>query len=358
MAIEVLEPEENFVHAYYHDLESLFYVLCWICSVQGGPANTRRNFDYMESEIRRWTAFDDSETSLCSAMYAKMAIMPSKKRFEREVSKRFDDYFKPIIPCIEKLRNLLFSCIRRDDGESILVKQQLLTSALNATPRNEEFVHILMEELPVRVRDPDTVCQSFVDIVEEGIKNLPEEHKRIPWVASVLPVGMKEALDIELCPPLDVVGVVDKRVDDNTKGKNESEKDIPSRAVTRPLQQNSIAATGISGRSKGSKRSFAADEPEAQRVPPLRSPKRLRASQEPDASSTVPSKKPRGTERHKSASVGLRRSARLAASHRPSDQSSSDSSLPKTPADLSLNLLPSVHIATPTSKDPAEEISK
>lgn len=321
MAIEVLEPEENFVHAYHHDLESLFYVLCWICSIQGGPANTRRVFDYMESEIRRWTTFDDSKTNMRTVRDSKKAIMPYKKEFEMKITKKFDGYFTPIIPCIENLRNLLFSGIQTDD-EKILVKQRMLTSALNAIPRDEASIRFLMEELPVRARDPDVVCQSFVDIVEEGIKHLPEEHRRIPWVASVPPAGVKATLDIKMSRPLDVAGVADTWMDEPTKGKNQREKDGPSRAATLQRQQKSIAATGGSGRSRGSKRSFAVHAPEAQHVQPLRSSKRLRSAKEQKSSS-------------KPGSMGP---PQFSSSH----ISSVSSSTPRTPPDQHPNLSPRV----------------
>ncbi len=57
MAIEILEGEgKTTVHSYYHDLESLFYILIWVCTMYSGPNGAVRDktFNYKESVLSVW----------------------------------------------------------------------------------------------------------------------------------------------------------------------------------------------------------------------------------------------------------------------------------------------------------------
>lgn len=329
MAIDVLVPADNMVHAYHHDLESLFYVLCWICSIQGGPANLQRAFDYKESEIRRWNAFDDSKTSMKSVKDSKLAIMPNKKLFEERITKNFAEYFKPVVPCIEKLRKMLFSALHADDDD-IPGIQQKLEAALNANPRDDGVIQTLVYQLPVRVRDPVTVCRSFVDIIEEGIGNLPGEHRRIPWIAPTRVAEKYATPKIEMSRPLDVVGVVDKRKDGSSTDNDEGQTKAPPHVRTRSLRSGSMAV-GALGQSKGTKRTLATDAPELQRIPSLRPSKRLKSASEQRSKSNP----------HQ----------RLRPSQAPSYTSSSNSSLPMTPPNQPSSASPRVVVGDLASDD-------
>ncbi len=48
--------ESTTVHSYYHDLESLFYVLIWVCTMYSGPRGALRDktFDYKKSVLSVW----------------------------------------------------------------------------------------------------------------------------------------------------------------------------------------------------------------------------------------------------------------------------------------------------------------
>ncbi len=51
MAIDaLLHAGTKFSHDYHHDLESLFYVICWICTMYSGPnGKMRKESEYKSS---------------------------------------------------------------------------------------------------------------------------------------------------------------------------------------------------------------------------------------------------------------------------------------------------------------------
>jgi hypothetical protein len=60
MAIELLTELNPVKHEFYHDLESLFYVMCYICCVCAGPNNTlREDLDVFETAVEAWFGKED-----------------------------------------------------------------------------------------------------------------------------------------------------------------------------------------------------------------------------------------------------------------------------------------------------------
>ncbi len=140
MAIEVLKSAHKIRHAFYHDLESLVYVLCWICTTQGGPSNTLRCFDYSKSEIRNWNG--EGEDTMRTVGNSKFSVMTDEDEFKDRVASKFDPYFTPIIPCILRLRELLFSGV----GTNV----DLVQTLMRKNPEDKSIKLLL----PFRIRIP------------------------------------------------------------------------------------------------------------------------------------------------------------------------------------------------------------
>lgn len=109
MAIEVLEGEKP--HTFYHDLESLFYVLIWVCTMYSGPGGALRDktFAYKKSVLSVWNGeMTATGGHFPFVAWSKRAVMMHPEPFKREILNNFAPYFEPIKEDIEKLRNVLF----------------------------------------------------------------------------------------------------------------------------------------------------------------------------------------------------------------------------------------------------------
>ncbi len=111
MAIDILEGEKNTVHNYHHDLESLFYVLIWVCTMYSGPNGAVRDkmFNYKESVLSVWNGeMIGKGRHFPLVAWSKRAVMMNPLPFNNQILTNFSPYFDPIKEDIEKLRNVLF----------------------------------------------------------------------------------------------------------------------------------------------------------------------------------------------------------------------------------------------------------
>ncbi|KAJ7130173.1 hypothetical protein C8R44DRAFT_978331 [Mycena epipterygia] len=102
MAVEVLVDGDNLpAHQPRHDLESLLYVLIWICVHYAGPDNVeRQNFDIYESYMKSWVRGDT---------YSDIGLMKDsgmKTFWQRNILSNFAPYFEPLKPCVSAWRQL------------------------------------------------------------------------------------------------------------------------------------------------------------------------------------------------------------------------------------------------------------
>ena len=93
---------------YYDELESILYVLCWVCSTQAGPNNEVRYFtkaerDCCNGEIGANMRDDDDIEDMARRKYE---LVKTPEAFEH-VLKDFHPYFHPLKPLAEGLRSIL-----------------------------------------------------------------------------------------------------------------------------------------------------------------------------------------------------------------------------------------------------------
>lgn len=96
MAIGALKGEP---HSFMHDLESFFWVLFWICIHWNGPSQERRKV----KEFEDWNS-----KSIKELAGLKMALAYEDDVFNKEMSENFSEYCKPLIPCVQELRKVVF----------------------------------------------------------------------------------------------------------------------------------------------------------------------------------------------------------------------------------------------------------
>lgn len=95
MAIGALYGED---HNFMHDLESFFWLLFWLCAHWNGPGQKRSKTEY-----ESWNYKGTEELAR-----EKAGLVIEEDKFTKEVYKNFGPYCKPLIPCIQELREVIF----------------------------------------------------------------------------------------------------------------------------------------------------------------------------------------------------------------------------------------------------------
>ncbi|KAK7013930.1 hypothetical protein R3P38DRAFT_3322448 [Favolaschia claudopus] len=105
MATQVLKQGPSLAqHQPHHDLESLFYVLIWICVHYVSPDNAeRQNFDVRDTDLRLWISGESYEAIGAT----KLATIEDETWWPQKVLFWFAPYFEPLKPCINEWRQLV-----------------------------------------------------------------------------------------------------------------------------------------------------------------------------------------------------------------------------------------------------------
>jgi hypothetical protein len=105
MAVELLLEGEGVMHRPSHDLESLFYVLVFICTNLEGPSTPRLLDDLLGFTSLPLTAWFTAGASLESLGTNKLGLAHA---FERRVVGRFAPYFTDLKPCVMALFHAMY----------------------------------------------------------------------------------------------------------------------------------------------------------------------------------------------------------------------------------------------------------
>jgi len=115
MSIQLLLAKNKEVeHKIEHDLESLFYVLLYICTMYEGPGN-RNSGDRTEFE-HPFGDWIDETTSWKLIATARMAAFLHPTLAHDKVFKHVHAYFAPLLPLLHALCNTIFTINRNVDG--------------------------------------------------------------------------------------------------------------------------------------------------------------------------------------------------------------------------------------------------
>jgi serine/threonine protein kinase len=106
MAIELLVKKSMIRHATYHDLESLFFVLIYICTNLSGPGNIRTR-----EELQVHSSIPLSVWYKASSSLREVGILKSGALcdIETNILKSFAPYFEDFKPYITKLFKTIYS---------------------------------------------------------------------------------------------------------------------------------------------------------------------------------------------------------------------------------------------------------
>ena len=115
MAIGALYGEP---HNLMHDLESIFWVPFWVCVHWDGPGRARRKVKGFEN----WNCKPTKELAIL-----KTGMVSEEDKFQEEMNENFSPYCKPLIPCMQELRKVVFP-----DGKRWLTEDTKLYSQMKA----------------------------------------------------------------------------------------------------------------------------------------------------------------------------------------------------------------------------------
>ncbi|KAH6703019.1 hypothetical protein BKA61DRAFT_189254 [Leptodontidium sp. MPI-SDFR-AT-0119] len=104
MAIGALLGEQ---HTFMHDLESIFWVLFWICIHYDGP-----NQERVVAQFDKWNYVDMEELAKL-----KLGTVAKETIFMKTITDNFTSYFEPLIPWVNRLRKIVFPRDRPQEQE-------------------------------------------------------------------------------------------------------------------------------------------------------------------------------------------------------------------------------------------------
>lgn len=81
-----------------HDLESIFWVLFWICIYYDGPSRKR-----VVPQFDKWNYVDIEELAKL-----ELGTMAKEAIFMKTITDNFTSYFEPLIPWVNRLRKIVF----------------------------------------------------------------------------------------------------------------------------------------------------------------------------------------------------------------------------------------------------------
>ncbi|KLO13796.1 hypothetical protein SCHPADRAFT_997111 [Schizopora paradoxa] len=181
MAIEVLKTTENPKHhKYYHDLESLLYVLCWLCMISAGPGKYRKLSEYKDSKIYRWNIQAPTNEGMALVGSLKDAFTRNDENMKIEMEDSFNKYFDPILSCLYGLRKCLFPISLEADKDLYDMTKMTVQNLKNTTkPDEHRMFKAARLRLPLGDEDRDSkwVFEDVYSVIDETLRSLPMEHR-------------------------------------------------------------------------------------------------------------------------------------------------------------------------------------
>jgi hypothetical protein len=152
MAIELLVKRMKLRHAPHHDLESLFFVLIYICTNLSGPGAIRTQEELRQFSSIPLSSWFQTSNSLRAIGIAKLGAMCE---LDSVILRFFAPYFEDLKECVGKLLKAMYSSPGTPAPVSHDVVIKIFDETLQSLPR-EPIISVPFEPLsagsPSRVR--------------------------------------------------------------------------------------------------------------------------------------------------------------------------------------------------------------
>lgn len=137
-----------FDHTAEDDLESLFYVLVWICCLYGGPNNSpRQDRTFKETFCYNWAERAFEQDFLLSKL-AKESFINQPR--DDAMLADLHPYFKPIFGLLQKWRQTVRNAYANDRQVTYPQVHELLREAYKGLCDNGDASGVVDAEIPLR----------------------------------------------------------------------------------------------------------------------------------------------------------------------------------------------------------------
>ena len=206
MAIQILQAGAKTPHRSTHDLESIFYVLVWICTMYTGPWDQERVFRRLEhTPLLSWC--QHSTGGLSEIGDVKLGHCSTQEPFIDRILNNFTPYFDDLKPCCLQLRELFFASPRADVKHDEM--RDILQKALN---------ELNPELLP---KNPVTISSAFADAAYRSGHQLEVQEEADEEVEEEADEEVEEEADEEVEEEADEE--VEEEMDEETEEEVEKE---------------------------------------------------------------------------------------------------------------------------------------
>lgn len=222
MAIEMLveETSNRVPHAYYHDLESVFYSLCWVCTSQEGPNSNPRCscFNFSTAEVSKWNGVGMDNPTLDDIQTRKFSSIHNKTKFSKLVLNQFAKYFESLVPCIAALKEVMVGENSNIDDINPYYREEIEATRRKLDEARREGKPLdktLLKSIPIFERDYRDVFRSIYEIIDKCIHDLKEPDLE-PCKCSKKAAKRKKPTreEIDNNNPKGVRDLIDKNADD------------------------------------------------------------------------------------------------------------------------------------------------
>ena len=144
MAIELLVSQDAIYHRAHHDLESVFFILIYLCTNLSGPGTVRPLSELQDIPSLTIASWFNPAASLQRLGADKISSMIL---FEQRILSYFSPYFEDLKPCVVKFFKAIYPDLSllvspRNASHDDIIK--ILNDTLQQLPVDEPFT------LPVR----------------------------------------------------------------------------------------------------------------------------------------------------------------------------------------------------------------
>jgi serine/threonine protein kinase len=166
MAVQLLTELNKVKHELYHDLESLFYVMCYNCCINAGPDYTiREDLNVYETAIVKW--FGTKEQSESQIGVEKYKTVDAPSAFKKSILAAFHPYFNPLKSFMQELRDIAIP----PHSASVDLYRRMKDL------EEDDVENLPLYLKPMEVRGEEQL-KEYRDIVQAMFNSLPVDHPR------------------------------------------------------------------------------------------------------------------------------------------------------------------------------------
>ncbi|KAI0792041.1 hypothetical protein C8Q75DRAFT_754229 [Abortiporus biennis] len=158
-------------HAPIHDLESFFWLLCWICLTREGPSTSRQRKPKSSTSDRNLAriieeVFDQQDFQKLATK--KRDLFSSNALFRKEILQNFAPYFAPFKRLVTRLYNILKSAYETREYDGLHEKFIAVFKKFEKSFKSAKFKKVRNEDAMVKRAKRRRALHTY--IVDEGLE--------------------------------------------------------------------------------------------------------------------------------------------------------------------------------------------